>query len=170
MKYLDFLSSSPSIYLIKEKRGQNKVGGFFSIIFVLAMVGLLLYYFLSYFFGLEYELTYYRTRWMGLFTEDQQWLMRTKSFTLDIPYNPNNAEIIPVLKDMSGHYHRAKKCDINSDNDVYCFNLSFIYFPEKNENENDKLYLLCKENCTYPNGEPAQIQVEINILSLSMDN
>ena len=37
MKCFDFLSSSPTLYLLKEDRGKNKIGGFFSMIFALLM-------------------------------------------------------------------------------------------------------------------------------------
>ena len=52
MKRLDFLSSTPSIYLMKEKKGKNKLGGFFSIIFLLIMLILLIYYLYVFFYGL----------------------------------------------------------------------------------------------------------------------
>lgn len=57
MKRLDFLSSSPSIYLLKEKKGKNKLGGAFSIIFLLIILILLIYYLYVFFYGLEYSLT-----------------------------------------------------------------------------------------------------------------
>ena len=52
MKSFNFLSSSPSICLLKEKRGRNKLGGFFSATFVLIMIILAIYYMYIYFFGL----------------------------------------------------------------------------------------------------------------------
>ena len=44
MKVFDFLSLSPSLYLLKQDRGKNKLGGFFSIIYLLLMISLTIYY------------------------------------------------------------------------------------------------------------------------------
>ena len=70
MKSLDFLSSSPSIYLLNEKRGTNKVGGFFSILFALVMITLSIYYIYIYFFGLEYNLLFYRDFWEKIMNDE----------------------------------------------------------------------------------------------------
>ena len=70
MKSLDFLSSSPSIYLLNEKRGKNKVGGFFSILFALVMITLSIYYIYIYFFGLEYNLLFYRDFWEKIMNDE----------------------------------------------------------------------------------------------------
>ena len=83
MKYLDFLSSSPSIYLLNEKRGKNKVGGFFSILFTLVMITLLIYYIYIYFFGLEYNLIFYRDFWEKIMNDEQkESIKKPRSFIL----------------------------------------------------------------------------------------
>ena len=83
MKSLDFLSSSPSIYLLKEKRGRNKLGGFFSATFVLIMIILAIYYMYIYSFGLEFDLTFYRDFWATLMNDEQEEIIKKpKSFFL----------------------------------------------------------------------------------------
>ena len=83
MKSLDFLSSSPSIYLLNEKRGKNKVGGFFSILFTLVMITLLIYYIYIYFFGLEYNLIFYRDFWEKIMNDEQkESIKKPRSFIL----------------------------------------------------------------------------------------
>ena len=99
MKQLDFLSSSTSIYLLKEKRGKNKLGGFFSIFFALAMIALIIYYLIIYFLGLEYNLTYYRNNWLSSFTKEQQIeLAKPISNKLYIRNNTNNAKILLIKR------------------------------------------------------------------------
>ena len=57
MKVFDFLSLSPSLYSLKQDRGKNKLGGFFSIIFLLLMISLTIYYVYIYLSGSDYNLT-----------------------------------------------------------------------------------------------------------------
>ena len=171
MKQLDFLSSSTSIYLLKEKRGKNKLGGFFSIFFALAMIALILYYLISYFLGLEYNLTYYRNNWAASFTKEQKIeLTKPKSFILYIRSNPNNAKIIPMIELLNSNLKPLSKCDKNSKDETYCFNLSFLSMGEEYDKNGHKLLLYCSENCAYPNGEPAEIQVEIHLSNLELEH
>ena len=103
MDSLDFLSSSPSLYLLKEKRGKNKLRGFFSIILALVMISLMIYYFYIYFFGLKYSLIYYRDHWLTYMNNEQKKsINKPKTFYFYIHDNPNNAKIIPIVRDYSG--------------------------------------------------------------------
>jgi hypothetical protein len=70
MKVFDFLSLSPSLYLLKQDRGKNKLGGFFSIIFILLMISLAIYYIYIYSSGSDYNLTYYRENRITFVTEE----------------------------------------------------------------------------------------------------
>lgn len=72
MNHFDFLSSTPIIYSLKEKRGKNKLGGFFSIVFVLTMIALITYYIYIYFFGLEYNLIYFKDLWYNYMNNEQK--------------------------------------------------------------------------------------------------
>ena len=68
MQVFDFLSLSPSLYLLKQDRGKNKLGGFFSIIYLLLMISLTIYYIYIYSSGSDYNLTYYRENRYTVFT------------------------------------------------------------------------------------------------------
>ena len=132
MKHLDFLSTFPRIYLLKEKRGKNKLGGFFSIIFALVMISLSIYYFYVYLYGLEYNLIYYRDNWRTYSNKEQNELLKNpKSFIFGIIENDNNAKIVPILIDFYGVTRPPEKCKINPfpdllTNDAYCFDLIFF--------------------------------------------
>ena len=176
MKHLDFLSSSPSIYLLKEKRGKNKLGGFFSIIFSLAMIALAIYYLYNYFLGLEYNLIFYRDIWPTSMDDKQkESINKPKSFFLGIVSNPNNAKIKPFLIDYDDNFTPAEKCENNPNETIftdmpYCFDLSFFELNIESKKGNYSLILFCEENCTKPNGESAEINVIIMAWNLKIDH
>ena len=72
MKILDFLSPSPSLYLLKENRGKNKLGAFFSLLFILAMIALSIYHIYIYSSEIEFNLTFYRDMWYTSMYEEQK--------------------------------------------------------------------------------------------------
>ena len=78
MKKCDFLSAFPSIYLSKEKRGKNALGGFVSIVFALVMIAITIYYLYIYYFGLEYNVIFYRDIWYTAMDEEQKKSILTK--------------------------------------------------------------------------------------------
>ena len=85
MNHLDFLSSSPTKYFLKKRRGKNALGGFFSILFVSSIIALAVYYIYIYFYGMEYTLMYYSDNWTTFFTKNQiENLNKPKSFVLYI--------------------------------------------------------------------------------------
>ena len=163
MKVFDFLSLSPSLYLLKQDRGKNKLGGFFSIIYLLLMISLTIYYIYIYLSGSDYNLTYYRENRFTFMTEEQMSYISSKQFYFYITNNTNNAKITPLIrytKNNISDYKPAQKCKSNpsqeffkNDDDIYCFDL--IYYSVKT-NEltegNHFLYLTCEENCTDKNG------------------
>ena len=177
MKHLDFLSTSPSLYLLKEKRGKNKLGGFFSIIFALVMISLSIYYFYVYLYGLEYNLIYYRDNWRTYSNKEQNELLKNpKSFIFGIIENDNNAKIVPILIDFYGVTRPPEKCKINPfpdllTNDAYCFDLIFFDMNDLESGEgNISLLLYCVDNCTKSNGEPAEIELVIITPDLKIDH
>ena len=177
MKHLDFLSSSPRIYLLNEKRGKNKLGGFFSIIFVLAMIALIIYYFYIYYYVLEFNLIYYKDNWSFLFYDKQlETLKKGKSFFFDVVNNPNNATIIPILEDHNHELKPAEKCKIKPDSDIfsddaYCFDLAYSTSLNQKINEgNRSLYLYCTENCNKSNGEPAEVDIVLLTTNLKINH
>ena len=173
MKKCDFLSEYPSIYLSKEKRGKNALGGFFSIVFALVMIAIAIYYLYIYYFGLEYNVIFYRDIWYTAMDEDQKKSILTKkSFFLAITDNSNNATIIPILIDKDGNMKPAEKCKYNVSpdlftNDNYCFDLSFPGYAKEG---NFEIGLFCENNCVKKNGELAEISISFMMPSLKIDH
>ena len=167
MNHLDFLSSSPGIYLLKEKRGKNKLGGFFSIIFALLILASSIYYFYIYFSCLDYHIIYYRNNMITYMDQDQEeYLNKPKLFYFSIFNNTNNAKIIPMIIDFNGTERQAEKCESNINpgiltNETYCFNLSFNYLNLGSKENNKTFILYCEENCIDKNGNPAKIDFEL---------
>ena len=176
MKILDFLSPSPSLYLLKEKRGKNKLGSIFSILFILAMLALSIYHFYIYSSELDFNLTFYRDMWFTSMTDEQkESINKPKSFSFGITYNPNNAKISILLQDYFNEFKPAEKCKKNPEPDVfteeaYCFDLIFFDFNEESKKGNNSLYLFCEENCTDEDGQPASIIVTMMGDMLKIDH
>ena len=171
MKRLDFLSSTPSIYLMKEKKGKNKLGGFFSIIFLLIMLILLIYYLYVFFYGLEYSLTYYRDNWTTSFTkEEKEYIKKPKTFIVYLDENDNNAKITGYIyneKEFKGMHLCNDKFEIDPDGKYLCFNLSFYHLAKKGE-EDTMFYLYCEENCTDSEGRSSEIGFNIRTPNLQI--
>ena len=164
MKCFDFLSSSPTLYLLKEDRGKNKIGGFFSIIFALLMISLTIYYFYVYLSGSDYNLTYYRETRKTYLNEEKTDSIIRKQFYFSIYKNTNNAKIIPILTDDYNNTKYAEKCKFNpgpkyfnNGEDIFCFELIRRPFNTSEEGDNLHLHLTCEENCVDNNGKPAII-------------
>ena len=176
MKHLDFLSLSPSLYMSKNKRGKNKLGGFFSIIFVLVMLALAVYYFYIYFFCLDYNLIYYRDNWRSYMNDEQkEFMKKPKLFYFGITNNPNNAKISAFINDFNGDQKIPEKCKNDEttkyfNDDPYCFDLLF-YSPNRgSEKGNAEFILVCEENCTQSDGKPAEIDILMLTPSVKIDH
>ena len=130
MKVFDFLSLSPSLYSLKQDRGKNKLGGFFSIIFLLLMISLTIYYVYIYLSGSDYNLTYYRDNRSAIFkTQEQKNSIYHKQFYFSITNNTNNAKITPLImstKNNKTNIEPAPKCKFNPTTDFFS-NDSVIY-------------------------------------------
>ena len=173
MKYCDFLSVPPSLYLLKEKKGKNKLGGFFSIIFILIMLAVTVYYFYIYFSGIKYNLKYIRDNWTSSFTEEEKdSINKNIEFYLSIEKNDNNASIIPILFNDNGNYdYNVPKCNENYEIEpngiIFCFNISFYHL---NNSGFISLYLICKENCRNTDGYPANIEISLTTKNLKIEH
>ena len=166
MNKLDILSSSPSIYFLKGKRGKNKLGGFFSLIFVLLLLALAIYYIYVFYFGLEFNLIYYRDNFYSYFSDEQKEIIKEpKSFDLLIEKDNNQAKIIPYLMDYNNNYKPAEKCP--DDSDYYCFDLVFNHL---NKEGNRFLLFHCEDNCTDSQGNPSQIQISIYTQNIKLNH
>ena len=167
MKILDLLSPYTSLYLLKQKRGQNLLGAFFTILFILVMILLSIYHIYIYASELEFNLTFYRDIWLTSMNYIQKKsFMKPKSFSVGITSNPNNATITLVLKDYNDNFELAEKCPTNPNPDVfingaYCFNLSFYENEYEIKEENNTLLFVCEKNCKDPEGFPAEINITI---------
>ena len=176
MKNLDFLSSFPSLYLLKVKRGKNKLGAFFSIIFVMSMLTISIYYIYIFFFGLEYNLIYYKDHWITYINDEQkEFIMKQRTFFFYIFDNPNNAKLTPILIDYNGVEIPAEKCKINPNpeyftHDVYCLDLVFYDLNQKSKKGNHTLNLYCEENCTNQYGEPAELIIKMFTYNLKIEH
>ena len=149
MKNIDFLGVSPSIYLLSESSGKTKLGGFFSIIYVLSMLALIIYYLFTYFAGKDYKVQYLGDNSLGFLSEDKEDIKTKDSIELIFvieKLNYENGKIhLNLYKANEGKFYNEtnlKKCDLGFENEknftAYCFNLSF----------GDNFYLECEGNCT----------------------
>ena len=181
MKVFDFLSLSPSLYLLKQDRGKNKLGGFFSIIYLLLMISLTIYYIYIYSSGSDYNLTYYReNRYTVFTTQEQKNSIYYKEFYFSITNNTNNAKITPLIMSTENNETNikpAEKCKYNpstkffsNDSVIYCFNLIYYSLISSKMDGDHFLYLNCEENCTDENGEPAKIDFIIASDEIKMEN
>ena len=77
---------------------------------------------------------------------------------------------------MDYNYHRTvpKKCNItiegHEDDEFYCFDLVFHFISMENKVGNNSLFVLCEENCTKSNGEPAEIIIKMLTWDLKIDH
>ena len=95
MQHLDFLSLPPSIFLMKERKGKNKLGGLFSILFALVMLFLSIYHFYIYISSSEFDLTYYRDNWLTkLSKEEKKYIREPKLLGIVFNYLSNDVKII----------------------------------------------------------------------------
>ena len=174
MNHFDFLSSTPIIYSLKEKRGKNKLGGFFSIVFVLTMIALITYYIYVYFFGLEYNLIYFKDLWLNYMNNEQkESLEQPKHFFLIIVDNPNNAKIKLYVMDYKSEITFLEKCNKTigrHKGDTYCFDLVFNRISDDKKIGNKSFVFFCEENCTNPNGEPSEMTVLLYTSNLKIDH
>ena len=174
MNHFDFLSSTPIIYSLKEKRGKNKLGGFFSIVFVLTMIALITYYIYIYFFGLEYNLIYFKDLWYNYMNNEQkESLEQPKHFFLIIVDNPNNAKIKLYVMDYKSEITFLEKCNKTFERhkgDTYCFDLVFNRISDDKKIGNKSFVFFCEENCNNPNGEPSEMTVLLYTSNLKIDH
>ena len=88
--------------------------------------------------------------------------------------NPNNAKLQFYLMDYNYHRTVPKKCNItiegHEDDEFYCFDLVFYFISMENKVGNNSLFVLCEENCTKSNGEPAEIIIKMLTWDLKIDH
>ena len=169
MKQLDILTPAPSIFMMNESKGKNKLGGFFSIILFLTMMAAVVYYLYNYFSGLEYSLIYYNDNFYTKLTAEQkEKVNKEKSFIFYIPYNRNNATISFYLENGEGNGKKLEKCGESNGYDYFCVNLPFLHFVDPSIFSSIHLY--CEENCFDSNGNPSTIGVYFYTNNLKIDH
>ena len=172
MMRFDFLSLSPSIFIKNGKKGKNKLGGFFSIIFFLIMMAISIYYFYRYFFGLDYTVQFYKDNWRTKVTDEQYESIKSPKTFLLIGQNVYNNPVLDVY--LSNAYGQRKELDICNFNfeidpngEYYCFNLSFYHMDKEKINN---IRFDCLENCTDSKGNPSLIYIEMYARNLRIDH
>jgi len=170
MKYLDFISSPPSLYLLNQSKAKSKVGGFFSLLFILTMIGISIYYLFSYFNGDTYNIKYYHDNIFSLSDEDKNLLNNSIIETFFfINENYDNCKIHLILSD-DGKYDdetTIPKCNDKFNIDTTkenCYYLNFTLFKSKT------LYLVSEGECTDLDGESRQIENKIRYKLLSINH
>ena len=168
MKSCDFLSSSPTIYLLNQTKGKSKLGGFLSIMYVLVMIGISIYYFYLYFSGQKFELNY-RTDNLKSYPEIKQTIIGEQKIPIYIIINKKNinSKLKYELSNNNIYYDESNltRCEDhfkkNYDADIFCFNTNFFgnYFSIK-----------CKDNCTDLNGKPYELSFSVITQNLNINH
>ena len=172
MQHFDFLSLPPSIFLMKERKGKNKLGGLFSILFALVMLFLSIYHFYIYISSSEFDLTYYRDNWLTkLSKEEKKYIREPKLLGIVFNYLSNDVKIKLRLTDGENDFTDFERCNYNLESDpngdLYCFNL---YFYHLDQDKIRALLISCEENCVDPDGNPARISFGIFTRNLKIDH
>ena len=107
--------------------------------------------------------------------EQKELVKKPKSFIFCITSNLNNAKIKPFLANYDQVIFDVEKCNDNPNPDYfpdvpYCFDLSFFSLNLESKVGNHSLGLYCAENCTTPDGNPAEIEILIITPSLKIDH
>ena len=165
MQNIDFLGVSPSIYLLNKSSGQTKVGGFFSLIYILAMIALIIYYLIIYFSGKEYKLRYLSEN-LSITEINAMANNSIEIYFYPTQLNFENGNIHFYLEKKGVLYNETnlQKCneyaEIDPNGTIYCFNMSF----------GDYFDMECEGNCTDSlTGQPYQLnyQIFVNILKIN---
>ena len=59
MRKIDFLSQSPNNFIFQKESNKTTFGGALSALYLLAIFSILGYYYITYMFSLDYEITSY---------------------------------------------------------------------------------------------------------------
>ena len=172
MDYFDFISLPPSIYLMNKKKAKSKLGGFFSILLVLTMIGITIYYLFDYFKGNRYNIRYYSDNLFSLSDEEKLSIQNNLvEMFLFINLNYDNCKI-HLLYGNQGKYDdetTIPKCNDQFNVDtkkLNCYHLNFSLYSSKN------LILASEGECVDSDGEPYLIDnlFQYKLLSINHKN
>ena len=152
MQKLDFLSASPSIYILNNARWKSKLGGFLSLVYILVMLMITIYYLYIYFSGKQYKLEYLINNYTGISEKDRNSIYRKpmEFFLLLERINYGDSKIHIELNKGPNLYDESNitKCndlkEIDSNGAYFCFNMTV----------EDEFNLICTGNCTNVLGGP----------------
>ena len=157
MQNIDFLSLQPQVYVASKTKARNKLGGFLSLMNILVMIAVSIFYFIKYFSGNEYNVKFYSDNISSSFSSDELNELITHNiefyFTLPNISNIGDCKIHPFLLNQYDFYDESNltKCnenfEIDPEGNIYCFNFSL----------SSKFNLGISGNCENENGNPYTI-------------
>ena len=161
MQTIDFLSLYPKIYVSNKSRAKNKFGGFLSILNVLIMIGLFIFYLTNYVLGKGFNVKYFSENIDSAFSPDELEDLSNKNseFYFYAPSIINDCKIHPFLRTNNILYDESNitKCnsnlEIDPEGNLYCFNFSLY----------SNLSLGISGNCSDGNGKPYEFITQMAI-------
>ena len=132
MQNFDFLSLYPQVYITSKTRAKNKFGGFLSIINIFAMIGIIIFYFIRYFHGKEYNIKFLNQSTIyELTSDDEPDMGRNLEFYIaPIHFINTDCKLHPFYIGPDFFYDESNltKCNNNLEIDpkgfYYCYNYS----------------------------------------------
>ena len=132
MHNFDFLSLYPQVYITSKTRAKNKFGGFLSIINIFAMVGIIIFYFIRYFHGKEYNVKFLNQSTLYELTPDDDTDMarNLEFYIAPIHFIDTDCKLHPFYIGPDFFYDESNltKCNDNLEIDpkgfYYCYNYS----------------------------------------------
>ena len=168
MQNFDFLSIYPQVYVNSMTRARNKLGGFLSILNLLIIMGVCIFYFIKYFYGKEFDIKYFNEPLQNALSNDD--LIDLSKRTMEVyfrtfPIIDNNCKIIPIIAKNNSHLEtNLSKCndklEIDSKGQFYCFNFSF----------STQFLLGISGNCTDDNGRPFNIYAQLFVPNMHINH
>ena len=169
MQNIDFLSLHPQVYVARKTRAKNKFGGFLSLINILVMIAVFMFYFIKYFSGNEYNVKFYSENQSSSFSLDELKELYSQNIELYFMWsnisNIGDCKIHPFLFNKYDFYDDSNltKCNENFEIDpegiIYCFNFSL----------NSRFLLGISGNCINENGNPYAI-IPLKLTTISKIN
>ena len=132
MQNFDFLSLYPQVYIMDKTRAKNKFWGFLSIINIFAMIGIIIFYFIRYFQGKEYNIKFLNQSTLYELTiDDESDIARNLEFYIaPIQFINTDCKLHPFYIGPGFFYDESNltKCNDNLEIDpkgsYYCYNYS----------------------------------------------
>ena len=113
-----FLSLHPQVYVASKTRARNKFGGFLSLMNVLVMMAIFIFYFIKYFSGNDYNVKFYSENRLSSMSSDETKELSSKNIEIffGVDYHDvGDCKIHPFLIDYYDFYDDSNltKCNEN---------------------------------------------------------